>query len=71
MATLADLMGFRARLEDARYSGVRRVKDSSGEEIEYKSDSELARALAAVESQISQHNRQRASRILPTTSKGL
>lgn len=71
MAALADLMAWRDRLSESRYSGIREVRDSSGESIAYKSDSEMARALAALDSQISQLTRHRASRILPTTSKGL
>lgn len=71
MATLAELQAWRTRLQDARYSGVRRVRDSSGEEVEYRSDSELARALAALDSEISAAQSRRPSTILFKTSKGL
>jgi len=71
VATLAQLQDWRDRLKDARYSGVRRVRDSSGEEVEYRSDSELARALAAVESEIAGAARARQSIIYPQTSKGI
>ena len=71
MATLAQLIEWRDRLKDARYSGVRRVRDSNGEEVEYRSDSELARALAAVESEIAGASRARQSIIYPLTSKGV
>lgn len=71
MATLAQLQEFRDRLRDARYSGVRRVKDSNGEELEWKSDGELARAIAAVEAEIAAASRARPAVIYPQTSKGL
>lgn len=71
MATLAQLQDWRDRLKDARYSGVRRVRDSNGEEVEYRSDSELSRALAAVESEIAGAARPRPSIIYPLTSKGV
>lgn len=71
MATLAQLQAFRDRLEDARYSGVRSVRDSNGEEITYRSDSELARALAAVNAEIAAAGNRPASITYPTTSKGL
>ena len=48
--TQADLIAWRDRLIQARVSGARRVRDSDGSEVEYKSDSELARALGYVES---------------------
>ena len=71
MVTLAQLQDWRDRLKDARYSGVRRVRDSSGEEVEYRLDSELARALAAVESEIAGAACPRQSIIYPLTSKGV
>ena len=71
MATLAQMQGWRDRMQDARFSGVRSVRDSSGEMVEYKSDSELARALAALESEIANFNKQKANTIVFATSKGL
>lgn len=71
MATLAQLEEWRDRLKDARYSGVRSVRDSNGEEVQYRSDSELARALAALESEIAGAARPRQSIIYPLTSKGV
>jgi hypothetical protein len=50
--TLTELQDMQAALVRARASGTRRVRDSSGEEVEYRSDAELARALADVESRI-------------------
>ena len=71
MATLPELTAWRDRLKDARYSGVRAVQDSNGERIEYKSDSELARAIAAVEAEIAGASAPRPALIYPYTSKGL
>lgn len=71
MATLAQLQDWRDRLKDARYSGVRRVRDSNGEEVEYRSDSELSRALASLESEIAGLSAPRPSIIYPLTSKGV
>jgi len=71
VATLAQLQDWRDRLKDARYSGVRRVRDSNGEEVEYRSDIDLTRALAAVESEIAGASRPRQSIIYPLTSKGV
>jgi hypothetical protein len=71
VATLAQLQDWRDRLKDARYSGVRSVRDSNGEEVQYRSDTELARALAAVESEIAGASRPRQAIIYPLTSKGV
>ncbi len=71
MASLAQLTEWRDRLQDARFSGTRSVQDSNGERIEYKSDSEMARALAAIDSQISAAANRPASKITFSTSKGL
>ncbi|WP_434620322.1 phage head-tail joining protein [Tabrizicola sp. M-4] len=71
MATLAQLQEWRDRLKDARFNGLRSVQDSNGERVEYKSDSELARAIAAVESEIAGASRPRQSILYPLTSKGV
>ena len=72
MASLSQLQEWRDRLKDARYSGVRSVQDSNGERVEYRSESELARALSAVESEIAAGgSRHRQSIIYPLTSKGV
>jgi len=55
MANLAELQGFRDKLIEARLSGVARVSIQSPvsrREIEYRSDAELAAALADVERRI-------------------
>ena len=72
MATLADLLAYRDRLRDARYSGARRLRDANGEEIEYRSDRELAAAMAALEAEIKGFSNRRPNNIIyPITSKGL
>ncbi len=70
-ASLADLIKWRDALFQARLQGVRRFRDQNGEEVEYRSDSELARALAAVESEIAGASRPRQSILYPLTSKGV
>lgn len=69
--TLAQLTTARDALLTARASGVRRVRDQNGEEVEYRSDSEMARALAALDAEISAATRRPPSTILFRTSKGL
>lgn len=68
---LADLLGFHDRLVRALASDVRRVRDQNGEEVEYKSTSEIKSALAAIESQIAAAQSARRSTVLFSTSKGL
>jgi len=71
MATLDQLIAYRAALEEARYTGVREVRDSSGESVTYRSDAELARALATVNEQIAAAQRGAARIVYPVTSKGV
>jgi hypothetical protein len=73
MTTLPQLIGYRERLLDARFSGVRSVRDSNGEEIVYKSDAELATALVAVNREIQlRESELGCSRFVrPMTSKGI
>lgn len=71
MATPAQLREWRERLQDARFSGARVVQDSNGERVEYKSDSEMARALAAIDSEIAQLQQRRLSIVRFQTSKGI
>ena len=57
---------------EARAQGVRKLRDQNGEEIEYKSDGEMARALAALDSEIAaMTSGPRPSTIRFSTSKGL
>ena len=71
MPSLADIQRYHGELLDCRYNGVRRTRDSSGEEIEFRSDAELARAIAAVERQITDIARRRPTTVRFSTSKGL
>ena len=70
MATLAELTKMRADLFAARMSGARRVRDQNGEEIEYRSDAEMTRALAAMDAEIAGLQTRPANTILFKTSKG-
>jgi hypothetical protein len=71
MASLTDLMRFRDDLQEARYSGARKVRDSSGEELEYKTDAEMAAALRALESQIQAASLRPSRQTRFQTSKGV
>lgn len=68
---LCDLIRLRDDLKTARYAGVRRARDSNGEEVEYRSDAEMARALSALESEIAAAQSRPASTIHFRTSKGI
>ena len=71
MATLPELVAARETLQSARLRGVREVRDSNGETIVFKSDSEMATALASVDREIAAMATGRPSRqIIFTTSKG-
>lgn len=71
MATLAQLEEMRADLESARYSGERRLRDANGQEVEYRSDAELRRALAAINSEIARMSGVSRTIAYPVISKGL
>ena len=72
MATLGQLTAARDTLTLARAQGVREVRDSNGDSVTYKSDSEMAAALSALDSEITKLTQgQPARRIMFTTSKGL
>jgi hypothetical protein len=71
MATLAELSKMRADLHAARMTGAREFCDQNGETVVYKSDSEMARALAALDSEITALTSRPANTILFRTSKGL
>ena len=64
----AALIEFRDRLIAARLNGIRSVTDQNGESVEYKSDQQMAAALAYVERLIAG---QQPSTIVFHTSKGL
>ncbi|MGI3168971.1 phage head-tail joining protein [Pseudooceanicola sp. C21-150M6] len=69
--TLSELQAARDALMRARSAGVRRVRDSSGEEVEYRSDSEMKAALAALDSEIAAATRRLPNMIRFNTSKGI
>lgn len=72
MATVAELIAYRDQLMAARGGSIRRFRDQSGEEVEYKSDAELKTAIAAVTREIDAAQSGRtASTIIFRTSKGL
>ena len=71
MPDLTKLRRYRDELQDARFSGVRTIRDSNGEEVTYRSQGELERAIAALDSEIAQLQRRRTSLIRCQTSKGL
>ncbi len=68
--TLSELTSARDALLRARAGGVRRVRDHNGEEVEYRSDAEMARALAALDSEIAKLNGKPPSSFHFATSKG-
>jgi hypothetical protein len=70
-ATLQQLQDWRDRLFESRLSGVRSVRDQNGEEIAYRSDAEMARALAAADAAIAAVQYTPPNTILFKTSKGL
>lgn len=71
MASAAQLTEWRDRLQEARFSGERAVHDANGDRVEFKSDSEMARALAAIDAEIANLQRRRLSIVRFQTSKGL
>ena len=68
MATQADLIGFRDRLERALTLGVREIQDSDGSRIVYRGAAEIRSALAYVNAQLAA---QPVKTIRFITSKGL
>jgi len=50
--TVAKLTQARDSLVEARMGGARSFQDQNGERVEFKSDSEMARALAALDREI-------------------
>ena len=53
MASQADLISMRDQLIAARLTGTRMIHDADGSEVQYKSDTEMAQALAYVEGLLS------------------
>ena len=61
MADIQTLREYREKLQDARFSGVRTLRDSNGEEVTYRSQREIELAIAAVDSEINHLQRARRS----------
>ncbi|MFE3838753.1 phage head-tail joining protein [Pseudogemmobacter sonorensis] len=70
-ATASFLVLFLAFGTGTRFSGVRTVRDQNGEEVTYRSQSEIERAIAAIDSEIATLQRGRLSLIRVQSSKGL
>lgn len=70
-ASLTQLQAWRDSLLEARLSGVREVSDQNGESVAYRSDAEIARALAAADAAIAAAQRTLPNTILFKTSKGI
>lgn len=69
--SLSDLLTLRDALIRARLNGVREVRDQSGETVTYKSDREMAAALADVEARIAAMQSGAAPNVIRfQTSKG-
>lgn len=69
--SIETLTAWRDELVELRASGIRTVRHQNGQEVTYKSDSEMRAAIAALDSQIAAATRSRVGRIIPQTSKGL
>ena len=69
--TLQELTAARDTLFRARAGGVLTYRDQNGELVTYKSDSDMARAIAALDAEIAAASRRPASTVLFRTSKGL
>lgn len=73
MATVPELEAMRAALVAARSTGTLRTVFTSGStrrEVEYKSDSEMAAAIAAIDREINAASGTRPRRFLPTFTDG-
>lgn len=71
MATVSELRDFRDKLQDARFSGVQSFTDQNGEKLVYRTQAEIERAIAALDSEIAQLQRGRMALIRLQTTKGL
>ena len=69
--TLLELTTARDDLLRSRAQGIRAARDANGESIEYQSDAEMARALAALDSAIAAATSRPPSTNRFNTSKGL
>jgi len=71
MADLTKLQAYRETLQDARFSGIRTVRDATGEEVTYRSQGEMERAIAALDAEIATLQQQRPKQVRFQTSKGI
>ncbi|WP_406736748.1 phage head-tail joining protein [Thioclava sp. GXIMD4215] len=70
--TFDQLQEWRDRLAEAKFSGIRTVRDSNGEEITYRSHTELAAALASLDLEIRKKSGvTRPATVHFATSKGI
>lgn len=71
MSSLAEIVAWRDALFSARLSGIREVQDQNGERVVYRSDTEMAAALAAAERAIAGASARAPHTIRFSTSKGI
>ena len=70
MATVAELTKMRADLFAARMNGTRALQDQNGERVAFKSDNEMAKAMATLDAEIAKANGAAPRTLNFTTSKG-
>lgn len=70
MPSVSELTQWRDALIKARLTGLREVRDQNGETVVYKSDQQMASAIAAAESAIAAATRSNPHTIILRTSKG-
>ena len=71
MVAIATLQLARDRLWEARGSGARRIRDQNGEEVEYRSDAEIAAAIRGLDAEIERLAARSPRAFVFRTSKGL
>lgn len=69
--SLESLTSWRAELVESRAAGIRRLVHQNGQTVEYKSDSEMASAIRALDSEIARLSGQGSRTVKFQTSKGL
>lgn len=70
MTTLADLEAQRAQLVANRNTGIKRARFDN-QEVTYRTDKEMAAAIAAIDREIATLQGRRVTTFLPTFSKGI
>lgn len=70
MATVEELTKMRGALFAARMNGTRSLQDQNGERVEFKSDNEMAKAMAALDAEITKASGAAPRTLHFTTSKG-